>query len=477
MRKNKKMHNMSHFVKNGFLTVAAFALPCVLFAKEKHDQPNIILFISDDHGWSASGAYGDSYVKTPSIDRLSKQSMRFTHAFAASPLCSPSRCVIETGRMPHRNGGHKFGTPIRTDVKTMPEYMQSLGYYTAHIGKFHHSPRNRFPYEHINQREEQAAGFVENYDRAEPLFLLVCSHPPHTPWIENTTYDPAKIKLPPNFVDTPETRADRANYYSDVTLMDGILGDVLDAVAEKGMSENTVFIYTSDQGANWPFAKWCVYDAGLRIPLVVRWPGTVAPLSVTNAMASLADILPTCIDAAGGSVPKDLDGQSLLPVLMQERKEHRNVVYGTHTGNENGGPGIANHCPARTIRTPTHRFILNLSPETTFTTHITGCKSGPHYLPHWDSWVKTASTDARAQTVVERYQHRPKEELYDLRSDPFEMNNLAGDPDQADLLKSLRGKLAEWCKTQGDEIPVGHLTEQETDERTEPHDSREISNE
>ena len=454
------MYSRRDFVKNMTMSAAAFFTPGVLTAKEKKNKPNIVLFISDDHGWADSGAYGDAYIRTPNIDRLAKESMRFIHAFAASPLCSPSRCVIETGLMPHRNGGHKFGAPIRTDVKTMPEYLKEMGYYTAHIGKFHHTPGNRFPYDYIHKREEQAVGFLSAYDKNKPLFLLVCTHPPHTPWIKNTTYDPSKIKLPPNFVDTPETRLDRANYYSDVTLMDSVLGDVLDAVAAKGMEDDTLFIYTSDQGANWPFAKWCVYDGGLRVPCIIRWPGKTTPGSVTDAMISLADLLPTFIQATGNVPPETIDGRSFVPVLTGIHEAHRTVVFGTHTGNENGGPGIANHCPARTIRTTSHRYILNLYPQTTFTTHITGCKSGPHHLPHWDSWVEKAKTDAKAKAVVERYRHRPKEELYDLRDDPFEMNNLADNPAQSDLLKILRRDLAEWCKSQGDKVALEHLTEQ-----------------
>ena len=457
------MYSRRNFVKGIVITAAAFSLSGVLAAEEKQNRPNIILFISDDHGWSDSGAYGDSYIRTPNIDRLAKESMRFTHGFAASPLCSPSRCVIETGLMPHRNGGHKFGTPIRTDIETMPEYFKQMGYYTAHIGKFHHAPNKRFPYDYIHKSEKQAAGFLAAYDQGKPLFLVVCTYPPHTPWIKNTGYDPSKISLPPNFVDTPETRVDRANYYSDVTLMDSILGNVLDAVARKGMRENTLFVYTTDQGANWPFAKWCVYDGGLRVPFIVRWPGKAARGTVTDAMISLADLLPTFIHAAGNAPPENIDGRSFVPVLTGKNRAHRKVVFGTHTGNENGGPGIANHCPARTIRTPTHRYILNLSPDTTFTTHITGCKSGPHHLPHWDSWVEQAKIDETARRIVDTYQHRPKEELYDLRRDPFEMDNLAGNPESSQLLKSLRKQLAEWCKTQGDKIPLEHLTEQGTE--------------
>lgn len=452
------MFNRCNLLTPEFIAAAAMCFAAgFVNAEGTQAKPNIILFISDDHGWLDSGAYGDFCVETPNIDRVAEEGMRFTQAFAASPLCSPSRCVIQTGLMPHRNGGHKFGTPIRTDIKTMPEYLKELGYYTAHFGKFHHPPRHRFPYDLVKSSEKQAADYLENFDGAKPLFLVVCTHPPHTPWIKNTKYDLAKMPLPPNFIDTAETRVDRANYYSDVTLMDSILGDVLDAVAKKGMKDNTLLVYTSDQGANWPFAKWCVYDGGLRVPFIVRWPGKVAPGAVTDAMASLADILPTCIDAAGGKMPENIDGRSLLPTLTGKQKTHRAVVFGTHTGNDNGGPGIANHCPARTVRTPTHRYILNLSPETTFTTHITGCKSGPHHLPFWDSWIEKAKTDVAAKAIVIRYQHRPREELYDLSRDPFEMDNIADEPAQAELLKSLRSQLAVWCKAQGDILPLQYL--------------------
>jgi arylsulfatase A-like enzyme len=161
------MYSRRHFLLDLFnsaaITAIAFSVPTASTAKEKQDKPNIILFISDDHGWTDSGAYGDAYVETPNIDRLAKESMRFTHAFAASPLCSPSRCVIQTGLMPHRNGGHKFGTPIRTDLKTMPEYLKELGYYTAHFGKFHHSPRHRFPYDLVKKSEQQAADYLANF--------------------------------------------------------------------------------------------------------------------------------------------------------------------------------------------------------------------------------------------------------------------------------------------------------------------------
>ena len=418
-------------------------------------KPNIVIFISDDHGYEDSGAYGDSYIETPNINRLAEESMLFTNAFAASPLCSPSRCVIETGLMPFRNGGHKFGTAIRDEVKTMPEYFSELGYYTAHIGKFHHPPQNKFPYDSILPDENHAVSFLHGYNIDQPLFLVICTHPPHTPWIKNRIYDPRKIQLPPNFIDTPETREDRARYYSDVTLMDSILGNVLNVLRNRDLENNTLFVYTSDQGANWPFAKWCVYDAGLRVPFITRWPGEIKAGSVSNAIISLADILPTCIEAAGGDPPEDIDGDSFMKVIIGKTDSHREVVFGTHTGNDNGGPGIANHCPARMIRTRQYQYILNLEPDSTFFTHITGCKPGDlHHLPFWNSWVKKAETDERAGRVVQKYLHRPLEELYDLENDPYQMNNLASYPEYSGTLRSLKEQLADWRRMQRDTILV-----------------------
>jgi len=418
----------------------------------RNRKPDIILFISDDHGVDDSGAYGDRVVRTPNIDRLAREGMLFTRAFAASPLCSPSRCVLETGLMPFRNGGHKFGTPISKGVKTMPMHFRELGYHTVHVGKFHHAPNKQFPYDTVIRNESKAADFLTNYKGDKPLLMLVCSHHPHTPWPANTLYDPAKVKLPPTFIDTPSTRLQRCQYYMEVTAADTLLGKVMAAVAKRGTAENTLLLYTTDQGSNWPFAKWCLYDAGIRVPLIARWPGKIKAGATTRAMVSLVDLLPTFIAAADAPPLKGLDGQSFLDVLRSRKKTHRDAIFAAHTGNDNGGPGIANHCPMRTVRTATHKYILNLAPEQTFTTHITGCKPpSPHHLPFWASWVEKAKTDKRATAVVHRYMHRPAEELYDLTADPHEQTNLASDSAHADLLKSLRKRLAQWRRQQGDQ--------------------------
>ena len=426
-------------------------------------RPNIVLFISDDHGWRDSGCYGNKDVRTPNLDRLAQEGMRFTQAFAASPLCTPSRAVIETGLMPNSNGGHQFNMPIKPGLTTMPMYFKELGYYTAAIGKLHRFPARQFPYDlSINMcptdPTARAVQFIKNYKNPKPMFLLVYSNFSHMPWRKNKTYDPATFTLPPNFVDTPQTRADLADYYTSIGEIDHSLGVVLKALDDTKMRDNTLFIYSTDQGANLPFAKWCVYDAGLHVPFIARWPGKVAAGATTSAMVSLADLIPTCMDAAAAKPPADLDGRSFLPVLTGKADKHRKVVFGSHTG-QGENPDKANAFPARTLITPKLQYILNLHPERRFTCciNLDMSKSPQFASPCWQTWVEKAKTDPAAARIVNAYEHRPREELYDLAADPHEMKNLADDPKYAESRNDLRRQLADWCKQQNDMQPLEHL--------------------
>ncbi|MGH7200053.1 MAG: sulfatase-like hydrolase/transferase, partial [Planctomycetaceae bacterium] len=274
-------------------------------------------------------------------------------------------------------------------------------------------------------------------------------------------YDTANVELPPTFIDTPETRRYRTMYYTDITLMDRRLGAVYDSVKQH-LGENTLFIYTSDHGAQWPFGKWNLYDAGIRVPMLAVWPGRIKPKSTCDAMISFADVLPTFIeltaesrdesretrDGESGSGPSTLgfrlDGRSFAAVLRGDAAEHRDEIYATHSGD-----GNMNVYPIRCVRTRTHKYILNLHPEFEYATHI-DLGSNPDGLEFWRSWERAAESDPRAAEIVARYHRRPREELYDLRTDPHELHNLADSPQHAELLADLRGKVKAWMKSQGD---------------------------
>ncbi len=232
-------------------------------------------------------------------------------------------------------------------------------------------------------------------------------------------------------VDTKEMREELANYYTAVETLDANIGKFMASLEKHGYSDNTLAIYTSDHRPNFAFAKWCLYDEGTRVPFIARWPGAIASNTTTDAMISLADIVPTVIEAAGGKAPERIDDRSFMGVLRGEKTTHQDAIFASHTGNSSVYPKWkANWTPARAIRTRTHKYILNLNPEYPFTCHITGCKPQPDrqpqaYQPFWDSWLELAKTDEVAKRRVNLFLHRPQHELYDLTNDPDELLDIS----------------------------------------------------
>lgn len=415
-------------------------------------KPHIILFISDDHGFEDAGFAGANVVRTPNLDALSKESLRFTHAFCNSPNCVPSRAVLSTGLMPARNGAHPNHSKINAGIKTLPMYMQELGYRTVLAGKDHVWPRSAYPYAYVKKQDhdyQKIDSILAAHAKPgqKPLFLVVATDNPHVPWPKIEGYDPKTVDIPPFLVDTDVTRQVRAKYYTDVTDMDQTMGECLKAMKKYGYTDNTLFLYTSDNGPQWPFGKWNLYDQGIRVPLLIRWPGKVKP-GTTDALLPLVDILPTLLDATGSKVPNGLDGRSFLPLLTGKRTTHRDTIYTTYTADTRYG--AFNYYPIRSIRTRQFKYIMNLEPDRTYTTHITNAKpeDGKDY---WLSWVKKAETDPKAAQLVSKYQHRPTEELYDLVKDPYEQSNLAADPTNGALVNTFRKQMETWMEAQNDQ--------------------------
>jgi arylsulfatase A-like enzyme len=286
---------------------------------------------------------------------------------------------------------------------------------------------------------------IAKHDRARPLCLIVCSHSPHVYWPENEGYDSAKVRLAPYLLDTRETREALARYYTDVTWMDTQVGEVRAALAKYGYEKETLLFFTADQGAQFPFAKWNLYDAGIRVPLLASWPEKIKPGSSNRALVSLVDLLPTFIEVAGGGKPEDIDGRSFLPVLTGKSKRHRAEVYASHTGD-----GHVNRSPMRCVRTGRYKLILNLAPEAVYKTHISEAAPADG-RDYWDSWMRLTAKDERAAEVVRLYRQRPAEELYDLKADPWEQRNLADDPAYRVFLGELREKLKAWRVGQGED--------------------------
>ena len=180
--------------------------------------------------------------------------------------------------------------------------------------------------------------------------------------------------------------------------------------------------------------------------MIVAWPGRITPGSTSDALVSWVDLLPTCLDAAGGPAPAGISGRSFLGVLRGETNTHHDQIFGTHSGD-----GAMNRYPIRSVRTRDWKYIRNLDPTAEHTTHVDKGNPGADGRAYFDSWVERAKTDPTAAAIVDRYHHRPAEELYDLKADPREQHNLAADPAHAATLAQLRGEVDAWMKAQGDE--------------------------
>ncbi len=413
-------------------------------------MPNIVVFISDDHSQADSQAYGSAEVRTPHMAQLAEEGLKFTHAFVASPACGPSRTALLTGLWSARNGAEPNHKPKKAGVASLPPVLHDLGYEVAAIGKVAHSNFAKdHGFDYIDgsvgglSETSAVAKFLNERDATKPLCLFVGTRHPHVPWSDKRTYEPAAVKITPYHVDTPATRELRAAYLTDITKADTLLGEVRAMVHEK-VPGDTLFIYTADHGAQWPFGKWNLYDAGICIPLIVAWPGHLKPATESDAMVCWPDLLPTFIELAGGQVPVGIDGKSFAGILRGTATTHRDRVFTTHSGD-----GDFNVYPIRSIRTRDWKYIRNLHPEFQHHTHISR-SAGPSGLIYWQSWLTAAETDPAAAALVKRYSVRPAEELYDLHADPFELHNLAADPEQSARLASLRAELDAWMKQQGD---------------------------
>jgi N-sulfoglucosamine sulfohydrolase len=409
-------------------------------------KPNFLFIIADDCTHRDIGCYGGQ-AHTPNIDKLATKGMRFTQCFQAAPMCSPTRHNIYTGLYPVKSGAYPNHTFVKDGVKSVVHYLKPLGYRVALSGKKHIAPKSAFPFEYSGGKNPDMAAidklFGECSESKTPFCLYACSNEPHSPYTKGdpSRYDADKIKLPPYFVDTPLTRATMVKYLAEITYYDSQVGQCLKLLDKHKLADNTLVLVVSEQGSGFPFAKWTCYDSGLQSAFIAAWPGKIKPGTVNKALIEYLDVLPTYIQAAGAKVPEVLDGKSLLPVLTGGATEHKKYVFGLHTtrGINNG----SDHYGIRTVRSRQFKYIWNLTPEVTFTNMAT--KSGV-----FKSWVEKAKTDPDAADKVRRYQHRPSVELYDIVKDPYEWNNLADNPEYAQVKTDLRKQLDAWMTAQGD---------------------------
>lgn len=452
----------------GSAALAASALPA--FGAEGTTRkvvptPNFVFFLADDMTWTDAGCYGNPDVRTPHIDQLAREGLRFTQNFTATAMCSPTRQMIYTGMFPVKSGAYPNHAKVKPGLRSVVHYLRELGYRVGLAGKRHFWPYEAFDFERLSDKPLDFSNLEEflTRDDSQPFCLMVTSNQPHTPWDQGdaSAYDPAELSIPPYMVDTPETQQALADYYAEITFLDAQLGRTLDLLQQTGHAENTLVMFSSEQGSNLPHCKWTLYDTGIRTQLIARWPGRIEAGATTDALVQYCDLLPTWIELAGGQQPSGLDGRSIAPLLLGERETHRDAVFALQTTR---GIYSGSDCyPIRAIRDGRWKYIWNLNAAAAFSNTVIQRKQSAGGV--FDSWRRAAADDPGAAEKVRMYEFRPADELYDTHADPFELDNLAGQPRYRGLLDSMRSRLQAWMREQGD---LGVPTEMEALEHQTP---------
>ncbi len=387
-------------------------------------------------------------------------------------MCAPTRQQLMTGLYPVRNGAYPNHSEVYKNTRSIVHYMKELGYNTGLLGKKHFGPAESFPYEFLGGRNgDNGKGqdidlkVAESYimkSKDKPYLLFVTSNQPHGPWNRGdaSVYPPEKIKLPPGFEDTPLTRKQMSSYFAEITYLDSLVGVCLDMVDRSGQKQNTIVIFTSEQGSSFPFGKWTNYDQGLKTAFIARWPGKIKPGTRSSAMTQYVDVVPTLVDLVGGKPEtintgtKDangktgFDGKSFKEVLTGKTISFRDYVFGVHTtrGIISGSEAYA----IRSARNKQYLYIHNLNYKNQFSNVVTNS-------PLIEQWIKN---DKSGRGYF--YKIRPEYELYDIVKDPYSLVNLAQKSELKPVLTDLRTQLAMFMKQQGD---LGIATEMKALER------------
>lgn len=424
-------------------------------------KPNIVVFISDDVGWRDAGCMGNTAVTTPNIDLMAETGMLFSNAFLTTPQCSPSRISILTGKYPHATGAEDLHMPLPATERLVPSYLAEAGYFNGHMRKTHYGPEGEKQFDWYS---EDITKFPDFLDAAgeRPFFMWVGFRDAHRSYSKGAfdpPHRPEDVLVPPYLADTPETREDLALYYDEVARMDSNIGKMRAELERRGLTENTLVIYLSDNGMPFPRAKGTVYDSGVGTPLVFSWPGVIKPGTKFEGLASVIDLAPTLLDIAGVApeAPSDIgmQGHSILPVLEGETTTGREHVF-----SQRNWHNCDEHI--RSVRTTRYKLIRNAYLDLP---HGTAADLGKS--PSFKSLLlfKKDDTLTAAQSMLFTVP-RPRLELYDLKNDPWETNNIAYTDEGAMIAVELDKVIDEWGSSTGDFSPEFRRRADNTDRFT-----------
>jgi N-sulfoglucosamine sulfohydrolase len=426
-------------------------------------KPNIILFVADDHGLDAIGAYGNPVIETPNLDKLAAEGTKFTNAYCTSASCAASRSVILSGQFGHATGSyghvhdyHHFST--YDNVQTLPVILEEAGYETARIGKYHVAPEKVYHFNTVLEADprntvEMAEQCVNVLNSEKPFFLYFCTDDPHrghpfkpeawdTPnsfgnkkegykGVKTVVYDPKDVLVPSFLPDTKQSREEIAQYYQSISRIDQGFGKLMKVLQDTGKADNTIVFYISDNGMAFPGAKTTVHEPGIKLPCIIKDPTKSSKGNTNNAMISWVDLTPTILEMANVNYKEEaFHGKSFNNIIDKLNPEGWDSVYASHTFHE-----ITMYYPMRTVRKGNYKLIWNIAYqlEYPFASDLWASSTWQSiYLNHEEYYGPKKVSD---------YLFRPEFELYDLDKDSDEINNLASDKDFEKVLTDMKSKL------------------------------------
>ena len=438
------------------VSLASCSIPSQFRDSSSGVRPNILLIVSEDNG-PEIGAYGTPYVSTPHLDALADSGVRFQNAYVPQAGCSQSRAAFLTGLYPHQNGQiglatWKFGL-YRSDTPNIVRSLKQVGYRTGIIGKLHVNPPEAFPFDFAKipsanfQREQMeryasfAAEFIEEAE--QPFFLSVNypdAHRPFLPQVDGIPERPLQAAdvepLEYMQLDSQVLRKDTADYYNSMSRLDHLVGDLLQALTDSGKSQDTLVVYLGDHGADLLRGKRTSYEGGVRIPLIIRWPGLQQAGQVREELVSTLDLMPTFLEAAAAGEVTGLAGRSLNPLVAGQAPPWREYLFTEYHLHSNH-----NYFPQRTVRDERYKLIRNLMPNTVNPGHAFTIG---RFVGDDELLQALERAPERVRTAYQAMASPPEYELYDLAADPYEFSNIASDPAHQDAFERLKARLQQW---------------------------------
>ncbi len=443
---SEKIRRREALKRMGAMVGAAAALPTLTRAisLDEEQPPNIVWLIADDVGKDL-GCYGNLTVKTPNLDKLSREGVLFTNTFVCSPSCSPSRACMFTGKYPHATGAEDLHVPLPEGQIILPSMLQLPGYYSANAGKLHMGQNGADQFDKVYGKVNAWTKFFDERPKDSPFFLAVGFHDAHRPYSKDTIpepHNPAEVIVPPYMPDVPEIREELALYYDEISRMDGEIGKILERLDAEGLAENTIVGFWGDNGMPFPKAKTTLYEDGIETPMIFRWPGHAPAGGVHRGLASLIDLTPTMLEAAEIPVFGDIQGESMLNAIIDPSSPGRKHIFA-----ERNWHNIDDHI--RAVRTEQFKYIRNYYPNEPLS-HPSDTVNSPSYVVMRQ--MRDEGTLTPEQMLIFR-STRPAEELYDIQKDPHEFQNLANKSEYQNVLRELREVLSQWVIETDDVSP------------------------